>query len=64
LGGRGRQISKFEASLLYIVSCRIVRITYTEKPCLEKLEGGRRGRVGEGKRGEERRKDKKESNTY
>jgi hypothetical protein len=30
LGGRGRQISEFEAGLVYRVSSR------TEKPCLEK----------------------------
>jgi hypothetical protein len=31
-GGRGRQISEFEASLVYRVSSRIARI----KPCLRK----------------------------
>jgi hypothetical protein len=34
LGGRGRQISEFEASLVYRVSSRTARAT--EKPCLEK----------------------------
>jgi hypothetical protein len=34
LGGRGRWISEFEASLVYKVSSRTVRAT--EKPCLEK----------------------------
>jgi hypothetical protein len=34
LGGRGRQISEFEASLVYKVSSRTGRAT--EKPCLEK----------------------------
>jgi hypothetical protein len=34
LGGRGRQISEFEASLVYKVSFRTTRAT--EKPCLEK----------------------------
>jgi hypothetical protein len=33
LGGRGRWISEFEASLVYRVSSRT---GYTEKPCLEK----------------------------
>jgi hypothetical protein len=33
LGGRGRQISEFEASLVYKVSYRTTRAT--EKPCLE-----------------------------
>jgi hypothetical protein len=33
LGGRGRQISEFEASLVYKVSSRTARAT--EKPCLE-----------------------------
>jgi hypothetical protein len=35
LGGRGRQISEFEASLVYKVSSRTAR-AITEKPCLEK----------------------------
>jgi hypothetical protein len=34
LGGRGRQISEFEASLVYKVDSRSQ--VYTEKPCLEK----------------------------
>jgi hypothetical protein len=34
LGGRGRWISEFEASLVYKVSSRTARAT--EKPCLEK----------------------------
>jgi hypothetical protein len=34
-GGRGRQISEFEASLVYRVSSRTAR-GYTKKPCLEK----------------------------
>ena len=35
LGGRGRQISEFEASLVYRVSSRTARATQ-RKPCLEK----------------------------
>jgi hypothetical protein len=34
LGGRGRWISEFEASLVYKVSSRTARAT--EKPCLKK----------------------------
>jgi hypothetical protein len=34
LGGRGRRISEFEASLGYKVSSRTAKTT--EKPCLEK----------------------------
>jgi hypothetical protein len=34
LGGRGRRISEFEASLVYRVSSRTARDT--EKPCLKK----------------------------
>jgi hypothetical protein len=37
LGGRGRQISEFEASLIYKVSSRTARAK-TEKPCLEKQQ--------------------------
>jgi hypothetical protein len=36
LGGRGRQISEFKASLVYRVSSRTARTT--EKPCLEKTK--------------------------
>jgi hypothetical protein len=36
LGGRGRQISEIEASLVYRVSSRKARAGYTEKLCLEK----------------------------
>jgi hypothetical protein len=36
LGGRGRQISEFKASLVYKVSARTARAT--EKPCLEKTK--------------------------
>jgi hypothetical protein len=36
LGGRGRRISEFKASLVYKVSSRTARAIYTEKPCLEK----------------------------
>jgi hypothetical protein len=35
LGGRGRQISEFKASLVYRVSSRTAK-GYTEKPCLRK----------------------------
>jgi hypothetical protein len=35
LGGRGRQISELEASLVYKVSFQDSQ-GYTEKPCLEK----------------------------
>jgi hypothetical protein len=35
LGGIGRKISEFEASLVYRVSSRTARV-YTEKHCLEK----------------------------
>jgi hypothetical protein len=36
LGGRGRWISEFKANLVYRVSSRTARATYTEKPCLGK----------------------------
>jgi hypothetical protein len=36
LGGRGRQISEFKASLVYKVSFRTARAT--EKPCLDKTK--------------------------
>jgi hypothetical protein len=51
---RGRWISEFEASLVYRVSSRTARETYTEKPCL----GGKKK-----KRKEKKRKKKKEKIT-
>jgi hypothetical protein len=47
LGGRGRQISEFEASLVYRVSSR------TEKLCLEKKKKKKRK-----KKKKERKKEK------
>jgi hypothetical protein len=38
LGGRGRRISEFEASLIQIQSEFQDSQDYTEKPCLEKRE--------------------------
>ena len=35
LGGKGKQISEFKASLVYRVRCRTTKAT-TEKPCLGK----------------------------
>jgi hypothetical protein len=48
LGGRGRRISEFEASLVYKVSSR------TEKPCLKNSKKREREREREG--GREREK--------
>jgi hypothetical protein len=36
LGGRGRQISEFQDSLVYRVSSRTARAIHREKPCLGK----------------------------
>jgi hypothetical protein len=48
LGGRGRQISEFEASLVYRASSRTaVSQGYTEKLCLRNQRGGGEG-GGEG----------------
>jgi hypothetical protein len=57
VGGRGRRISEFEASLVYIVSSRTARVTQ-RNPVLKrkKKRGGEGG--GEGRRG---KKEKKES---
>jgi hypothetical protein len=38
LGGRGKQVSEFEASLVYRVSSRTARATQRKKPCLEKTK--------------------------
>jgi hypothetical protein len=52
LGGRGKQISAFEASLVY-----------TEKPCLEEKRKGKeregKGREGKGREGKGREEKKK-----
>jgi hypothetical protein len=55
LGGRGRWISEFEASLVYKVSSKDSQ-GYTEKPSLEK-KGRKKGRKGERKK--ERKKERK-----
>jgi hypothetical protein len=55
LGGRGRQISEFEASLVYRVSSRTARAT--EKPCLEKPKKKKKEKEKE----KEKEKKKKES---
>jgi hypothetical protein len=52
LGGRGRRISEFEASLGYRVSSRTARVTQ-RKPCLQKPKRK------EKKRKEKKRKEKK-----
>jgi hypothetical protein len=49
LGGRGRQISEFKASLVYRVSSKDSQ-SYTEKPCLKKKK----------KKKKERKKERKE----
>jgi hypothetical protein len=48
LGGRGRRISEFEASLVYRVSSRTARAT--QKPCLEKERNKQRERERERER--------------
>jgi hypothetical protein len=50
LGGRGRRISEFEASLIY-------RVGYTKKPCLKKKK--RKEKKRKKKRKEKKRKEKK-----
>jgi hypothetical protein len=65
LGGRGRRISEFEASLVYRVSSRTAR-GYTEKPCLEKQtnqqqQGRERKREREEGRKKEKEKQQKQS---
>jgi hypothetical protein len=42
LGGRGRWISEFEASLVYKVNSRIARTTQRNPVCLEKPEKKKR----------------------
>ena len=59
LGGRGRRISEFKASLVFRMSSSTARAqSYTEKPCLEKPKerASKRGR-------EERRKGGRETET-
>jgi hypothetical protein len=41
LGGRGRQISEFKASLVYRVNSRIV-VYYTFNPSFQEAEAGRK----------------------
>jgi hypothetical protein len=53
LGGRGRQISEFKASLVYRVSSK------TEKPCLEKQTNKKQNKQKKKKR---KRKEKEKKN--
>jgi hypothetical protein len=48
LGGRGRQISEFEASLVYKVSSRTARAT--EKPCLKNKTKNKKKKGGQSQR--------------
>jgi hypothetical protein len=59
LGGKGRQISEFEASLVYTVSSRTASRGYTEKHCLEKPRKRKRNRKRKRKRKKEKRNKKK-----
>jgi hypothetical protein len=58
LGGKGRQISEFEASLVYKVSFRTTRAT--EKPCLEKPK--KQNKTKQNKTKNTKRKPKKPTN--
>jgi hypothetical protein len=57
LGGRGRRISEFKASLVYRVSSRSQ--SYTEKPCLRKPKRREEKRREEKRREEKRREEKR-----
>jgi hypothetical protein len=45
LGGRGRRISEFKASLVYRETSRTAE-GYTEKPCLKKTKKKKKERKG------------------
>jgi hypothetical protein len=57
LGGRGRQISEFEASLVYRVSSRTARATQTNP--VSKKKKRREEKRREEKRREEKRREEK-----
>jgi hypothetical protein len=59
LGGRGRRISEFEASLVYRVSSRTAMAT--EKPCLEKPKRKKRKERKEGRKERKERKEGRET---
>jgi hypothetical protein len=60
LGGRGRQISEFDTSLVYRVSSRTARSQgYTEKPCLEKKTKKKKKRERERERKREKKRKEK-----
>jgi hypothetical protein len=58
LGGRGRQISEFEASLVYRVSFRTARAI--EKPCHKKKRKKKKKKKEKKKERKENEKEKKE----
>ena len=59
-----KQVSEFEASLVYRLSSRIARAIHTEKPCLKQNKNKqynlkrekRRGKLGPGDEGGQRKK--------
>jgi hypothetical protein len=55
LGGKGRGISEFEASLVYRVSSRTARATQRNLVSEKRERGGRRGERGEGRGREEKK---------
>ena len=57
-GGRGRQISEFEASLVYSVSSRTARAT--QRNPVSKNQGGRKKRKKKEKKKKSHRKEKRE----
>jgi hypothetical protein len=59
LGGRGRQISEFKASLVYRVSSRIVRATPRNLVSKNQKEKRKEKKRKEKKRKEKKRKEKK-----
>jgi hypothetical protein len=58
LGGRGRQISEFEASLVYRVSSRTAKATQ-RNPVSKKTKKRKKKKEKEGKGKEKKRKEKK-----
>jgi hypothetical protein len=63
LGGRGRRISEFEASLVYKVSSSTARAIHTEKPCLEKPKKKKKKKKEFKKKKKKRKKKERKEKT-
>jgi hypothetical protein len=64
LGGRGRRISEFEASLVYRVSSRTARATQRNPVSKNQKKKKGKERKGKERKGKERKKERKNKSIF